>query len=106
MSKAATKVEVRRVHIGYASVDSGMLMIVDPCYVLKDKYAEKHGWKKGYDPATESDYEKAGEFCHSNTPQFRVVRHEGDKVVIDPKPVRTQFDDAEPLTAEQHKQIA
>jgi len=108
MSTKST-IQTRRVHIGNAAVDSGMLMIVDPCYVLPDKYAEKHWKEKGIVKASDAwdkDYEAAMEFCHSNEPSFVIERDENGKAVVDPKSIRTQFTDIEPLTHEQHKQIA
>ena len=86
MATKETKVQVRRVHIGNAEVDSGMLMVVDPCYVLPDKFSEKIEKENGLVKASDSwdkDYEKAMEFCHQP----------GES-------------DAEPLTNEQHRQIA
>ena len=53
------KQTVRHVQIGTAMVDSGMLMIVDPCYVLRSKWGEEHALQKAYDPVKDSDYETA-----------------------------------------------
>ena len=107
MSKAATKVEVRRVHIGNAAVDSGMLMIVDPCYVLPDKEMEKQAKELGLVKASDSwdkDYDKAIEFCHNDQPSYRIVKQEDGKVKAEF--ASHPFEDAEPLTHEQHRQIA
>jgi hypothetical protein len=88
-----------------------MLMIVDPCYVLKDKspLAEKIASKP-----LDTDYEKAFVLSHQPGPQFRVaddkdathrmVDEQGNATKV--KLVRNTFDDAEPLTHEQHEQIA
>jgi hypothetical protein len=112
MATKKTEVQVRRVHIGNAAVDSGMLMVVDPCYVLKDE----HPGTLPPNISLNTDYNKAIELSHSSS-SFRLVgpdekQDKKDVLLNDPKypkPIRvrsTRFDDAKPLTNEQHEQIA
>jgi len=98
-----TAAQVRRVQTGTVWVDSGMVMVVDPCYVLRDKWGEEHGLKKSFD-SSETNYWKAIEHCHNSSPSFRIVKQDGDKIVIDPTPI--PITDAEPLSNEEHRQIA
>jgi len=100
----ATQKPVRRVQIGTVMVDSGMVMVVDPCYVLADNWGEKHGLIKGFDQSKTS-YEQAMESCYHGTESFRVVKEkdENGKMVVESIGVFNPLDE---MTPEKHRQIA
>jgi hypothetical protein len=66
-----TKNQARRIHIGNAVVTSGMLMIVDPCFVLKPspemaKVAKEIGVKQVSD-SFNTKYDVATDVCYEGT---------------------------------------
>jgi hypothetical protein len=88
------KTTVKRVRIGTVGVDSGKVMVVDPCYVLKDnsevsKYLEEHDLKKAFDQG-QTDYETACDVSYTVNP-FRPTE------VHNPQ---------QEMTDEQHRKIA
>ena len=102
---AKKAVGLKYVQIGNVGVDSGMVMIVDPAYVLKDKYAEKNKIPKASD-TFDTDYDMASELCYRGTESFRIVngkKSKDGKTLIRSVGVFNPLDE---MTDEKHRQIA
>jgi len=107
---AVTKRPLRRVQIGSAAVDSGMLMIVDPCYVLKQspemaEVAKEIGLTKASD-SFNTNMEVASDLCYHGAECLVITKKtkdENGKVVADEVEI---FNPLHEITPEQHRQIA
>jgi hypothetical protein len=98
--KAKAKAKFRYVQIGTVGVDSGQVMVVDPCYVLRDNnpVAKELGLVKAYNPETDSDYETACDNCYSGTNSFKIVKekNEDGKMVVTSAEVFNPLDEMTP----------
>ena len=109
---------MKYVQIGNAGVDSGMLMVVDPAYVLDEspeaaKFAKENGVVKASD-SFNTNYDVAMDVCYEGSDRFRIVTEkdkdgktvavtENGKTVIERIKIFNPLDE---MTPEQHRQIA
>jgi hypothetical protein len=97
---AKVEAKFRYVQIGTVGVDSGQIMVVDPCYVLHDNspLAKELGLVHAYNSETDSDYETACDYCYHGNSSFTIVKekNEDGKTVVTSAGVFNPLDEMTP----------